>query len=342
MSVDLRSDTVTRPTPAMRRAMAEAAVGDEVYGGDPTVNALEARAAELLGTEAAVFVASGTMANQIAISIWTRPGDEVLVHEDAHPAHHEAGGAAANSGVSLVPLPGPRGRIAPEAVAAAVRPDAVYHAHTALLMVENTHNLCGGAVISASHLSDLTGVARAHGLAVHLDGARLFNAAAASGTSARDFAATADTISFCLSKGLGAPVGSMLCGSGEAIARARRVKSRLGGAWRQAGIIAAAGLHALAHHVERLTEDHRRARALAEAASATGAWAPPHEVETNIVYLDRTQDGVPAGPDLAAALADRGVLVNPTGPEQIRLVTHLDVGDAGVEQAVEAFEKIAA
>ena len=220
MSVDLRSDTVTRPTPAMRRAMAEAAVGDEVYGGDPTVNALEARAAELLGTEAAVFVASGTMANQIAISIWTRPGDEVLVHEDAHPAHHEAGGAAANSGVSLVPLPGPRGRIAPEAVAAAVRPDAVYHAHTALLMVENTHNLCGGAVISASHLSDLAGVARAHGLAVHLDGARLFNAAAASGTSARDFAATADTISFCLSKGLGAPVGSMLCGSEEAIARA--------------------------------------------------------------------------------------------------------------------------
>ena len=329
--VDLRSDTVTRPTPAMRRAMAEAWVGDDVYGDDPTVNALEALAAERLGKEAALFVASGTMANQIAIGLWTRTGDEVVLHADAHPAHHEAGGPAGNWGVNLVGVAGEGGRMPTEGVRAAIRSDEWYLARTGLLMLENTHNVAGGRILPLDACAELAACAREHGLRVHLDGARLFNASVASGIRAAEYAAHANTVSFCLSKGLGAPVGSLLCGPADAILRARRLRSRLGGAWRQAGVLAAAGIFALEQNVERLAEDHRRAKALAKGATALGRWTVCHPVETNIVYLDTADDVAPGGPALGRALEEAGVLVNHTGPSQIRFVTHLGITDACVE-----------
>jgi threonine aldolase len=325
----------------MRRAIANAEVGDDVYGEDPTVNRLEAMAAERMGKEAAIFVASGTMANQIAIVIWTRPGDEVLLHADAHVIHHENGGAGANAGVNLRPLPGDKGAIDPDALQSYVRPDETYLARTSLVMLENTANMAGGVVVPEARMRALYSRSKDAGLAVHLDGARIFNAAVAAGVSAATFADCSDTVSFCISKGLGAPVGSLLCGSSEKIARARRVRARLGGAWRQAGILAAAGIYSLEHHVERLADDHARAQALAAAIEATGAYGLDHHPETNILYVSPRNESVPGGSRLVTLMAERGVLINATSSTQVRLVTHLDIGDDAIDHTQRIFREIA-
>src|SRR5512147_2693009 len=263
IEVDLYSDTVTRPTPAMRRAMAEAEVGDEQNREDPTVNRLQARVAALLGKEAALFLPSGTMCNQVAFAVHCRPGDEILLHELAHPLLYEAGGPAALVGAVLRPLPGPRGIFTADQVRAAVRPAVHYMPRTRAVSVEQTANIVGGVCWALSEVEAVCAAGRAHGLACHMDGARLLNAVVSTGTPARAFAAPFDSVWIDLTKGLGAPVGAVLAGSRAFIEEAWRYKQRLGGAMRQAGIIAAAGLYALEHHVERLADDHERARRLA-------------------------------------------------------------------------------
>jgi threonine aldolase len=327
--VDLRSDTVTRPTAAMKRAMVDAPLGDDVLGDDPTVKRLEAVAAERAGKEAAVFVPSGTMANLIALCLHTRPGDAVLLEAGAHPYHYEGGGGAAVAGVQLQLLAGPRGLLDPNAIAGALPPEDDHFAAVRLLAIEDTANRGGGTVYPLATLDALGAVAHNHGLAVHLDGARAFNAVVASGEPLARRAACADTLSFCFSKGLGAPVGSALCGTREAILHARRVRKRLGGGMRQSGLLAAAALYALEHHVDRLADDHGRAARLADGLRVLGcAVAPP---DTNIVYVD-----VPDAARFVAALGERGVLCLATGPSRVRLVTHLDVDDAGIDRALAA------
>ncbi|HUZ84361.1 MAG TPA: GntG family PLP-dependent aldolase, partial [Gaiellales bacterium] len=268
--VDLRSDTVTRPTAAMRRAMAEAEVGDDVWGDDPTVIALERELAALLGKQAALFVPSGSMGNQVAVRSHTQPGDEMFVHEFAHVVDAEQGGAAVLSGVQARMLADPDGRVDPAALEARLRdPEDPHHARQRLIAIENTHGDCGGRVYPLALIDELTGFARAHGLAVHMDGARLWNAAAASGVEPARIVRDVDSVSVCFSKGLGAPVGSAVAGGAELIGRARRNRKLLGGGMRQAGIVAAGALHALRHHRDRLVEDHRNARVLAEGLART-------------------------------------------------------------------------
>ncbi len=331
MIVDLRSDTVTRPTPGMRSAMANAEVGDDVFGEDPTVNALEARVAALLGKEEGLFVPTGTMANQIAIRCQTEPGDEILLEADAHPFHYEAGAAAVISGVTIRLLQGVRGVLDPELVRQAVRPPNVHHAPARLFCVENTANRGGGTVISADHVARLCSVAREAGLSCHLDGARLWNAAAATKTALLPHAAPFDTVSVCFSKGLGAPVGSMLVGPRPLMTRARRFRKMLGGGMRQVGILAAACDYALDHNLPLLVEDHRRARTLWQALGDQG-WAVEQAPESNMVYFR-----APDAPALAARLELRGVRCLALGWDRIRLVTHLDVTDAGVDHALGVF-----
>jgi len=330
MIVDLRSDTVTKPGDAMRRAMATAEVGDDVFRDDPTVNRLEAVSAERAGKEAALFVPSGTMGNQIAIALHTRPGDEVLMCATAHPFNYEAGGAAVIAGVQIRPIPSQKGILAPADVEARVRPANDHYAPARLLCVEDTSNRGGGAVHTVDQLDALAAVAKKHGLATHLDGARAWNAVVASGVSLDRRARGYDTITFCFSKGLGAPVGSILCGPKDAIAHARRVRKMLGGGMRQAGILAAACLYALDHHVERLALDHERARKL-----SMGLMIEGYDVQlpqTNIIYV-KVRDAA----SLVEALGQRGVRCNATAPDSIRLVTHLDIDDAGVEHAIASF-----
>jgi threonine aldolase len=330
--IDLRSDTVTRPTPAMRRAMAEAEVGDDVFGDDPTVHRLEERVADLLGKEAAVFVPSGTMGNQIALRTLTQPGDEVLVEGQAHIYYYEAGGPAALSGVMCRCLTGRRGVFSGADVESVLRPADVHFAPTRLVCVENTHNRGGGKVWSLTEIEDVAHAARRHGLALHLDGARLWNASVAQGVPERDYAAPFDTVNVCFSKGLGAPVGSALAGTRDLIRRARRFRKQFGGGRRQAGILAAGALHALEHHRARLAEDHTHARRLAEAlADLPDVTVDPTGVETNLVRI-----GVVAGraPALAARLHERGVWMLPTGPDTLRAVTNLDVSAADLETAI--------
>lgn len=336
MWVDLRSDTLTRPTPAMRRAMADAEVGDDVFGEDPTVNRLEARVAERLGKEFALFVPSGSMANQIAIRCLTEPGDEVVMEADAHPFHYEAGGAAVISGVTLRLVQGARGVLDPAAVRAAVRPPNVHHAPARLLSVENTSNRGGGAVTSAERCRQLAAVAREAGLSTHLDGARLWNAHVASGTPLHEFAAPFDVVNVCMSKGMGAPVGSLLAGPRALAEKARRVRKMLGGGMRQVGILAAAAEYALDHHVERLADDHQRARRLWEGLHALG-YAVEAAPETNILYFR-----VPDAPAFTAQLREAGVGAIALAQDRVRLVTHLDVDDAGVERALAAFSALRA
>ncbi len=330
MPIDLRSDTVTRPTPSMRRAMAEAEVGDDVFGEDPTVRQLEEEVAGLLGKEAGLFVPSGVMGNQIALRLHTRPGDEVILAERSHIFHYEGGGPAALSGLQLRPVGGLSGILTPDDVDAAVRGPFDWDPQSRLLALENTVNKAGGAVYTPEQTRAAADAARRHGLAVHLDGARLWNAAVALGLPEADLAAPADTVNVCLSKGLGAPVGSVLTGPAPLMREARRVRKLLGGGMRQVGILAAAGLHALRHHRAGLAADHARARAFADALERTGAVRviPP---QTNIVLFDLDEPAEAAIARLDAA----GVRVTAFGPRTLRAIFHLDVDDAGLEQAVE-------
>ncbi|MGY1711604.1 threonine aldolase family protein [Geodermatophilus sp. SYSU D00758] len=329
--VDLRSDTVTRPTPGMRRAMAEACVGDDVYGEDPSIRALEERVADLMGHEAALFVPSGTMGNQIGMRLVCEPGQEVLCDADAHVVTYEMGAAAAVFGISTRTVVSGTGRLDVDALVAQVRPHGDWHlTATAAVAVENTHNRGGGLVQPLGELQRLWEWSRGAGVAVHLDGARIWNASVASGVDLAAYGRLADTASVCLSKGLGAPVGSVLVASAERIAVARLWRKRLGGGMRQAGVLAAAGLHALDHHLGRLAEDHAHARLLAERLGVD-----PAGVETNIVRID----GVNA-PVVAEAAKARGVLVSQVAPTRLRLVTNLDVDRAGVERAAQVLAEL--
>jgi threonine aldolase len=331
--VDLRSDTLTRPTPAMRRAMAEAEVGDDVYREDPTVNALEEQVAELFGHEAALFVPSGTMGNQIGLRLVCEPGQEVLGDADAHILTYEMGAAAALFGLSSRTVVSMGGRLSAEQLIAQVRPHGDWHlTATAAIAVENTHNRGGGLVQPLAELEELFAWSRGAGVNVHLDGARVFNAHVASGVPLSTYGRLADTASVCLSKGLGAPVGSVLVASAERIATGRLWRKRLGGGMRQVGILAAAGRYALDHHVERLAEDHDHARLLAERLGVD-----PATVETNMVVVD----DVPA-PAVAAAAKAQGVLVGQVSDRRIRLVTHLDVDRAGIDRAAKVISQVVA
>jgi threonine aldolase len=339
-TIDLRSDTVTRPTEEMRRVMASAEVGDDVYGEDPTVNRLQAVLAEQLGKEAGLFMASGTMSNQVAVKAHTQPGDEVICHRWAHVFNFEGGTSPAMSGVGFNPLDGEYGTFTAEQAEAAVRPGAVHYPVTALVAIENTHNKAGGTIFPLGEMRRIRKVADRHQLPMHLDGARLFNAVVASGIEPAQWAEPFDSISICLSKGLGAPVGSVLVGSKAFIERAVRVRKRFGGAMRQVGVLAAAGLYALEHHIDRLAEDHHHARRLAEGIGAlSGYRVDLPVVQTNIVMIDTTATGWSEN-EVRDRLADRGVLVNTFGPGTLRVVTHLDVDSEGIETAIAAFTAV--
>lgn len=337
IAVDLFSDTVTRPTAGMRRAMAEAEVGDEQLGEDPTVNRLQEVVAELLGKEAALFLPSGTMCNQVAFAVHCRPGDEVLLHEQAHPLLYEAGGPSAMVGALLRPLPGPRGRFTADQVRAAVRPAVHYMPRTRAVSLEQTANIAGGVCWPLSEVEAVCAAARSLGLVCHLDGARLLNAVVSTGTPARAFAAPFDSVWVDLTKGLGAPLGAVLAGSRGFVEEAWRYKQRFGGAMRQAGIVAAAGLYALEHHVERLADDHERARRLARGLSELpGIAVDAERVETNIVIFDVGAAGLSGDAFAERALARQGVRFSVIGPTTVRAVTHLDVPPDGIERALAA------
>jgi threonine aldolase len=333
--IDLRSDTVTRPTAAMRAAMAAAEVGDDVFGDDPSVHALEEEVARVTGKEAALFVTSGTMGNQLAIATQTRPGDDVLVGEGAHPILNEAGGAAALSGVQLSAV-GRGGFFTAEEMEAAIQPRLYWAMRTSLVSVENTHNKAGGRVWPHAQAMAVARRARELGLATHLDGARIWNASVASGVEVAAWCAPFDTASVCFSKGLGAPVGSALCGPRRVVEDARRLRKQWGGGMRQSGVLAAAALHGLTHHRARLGEDHAHARALADhLARVPGTRVDPSAVETNFVSIDLD---VPADA-VARAAKERGLLINPSGPRRLRAVTHLDVSRADVGAAADILAK---
>jgi threonine aldolase len=331
--MDLRSDTVTRPSPAMRHAMLEAEVGDDVYGEDPTARALEARVADLLGKEAAVFVPSGVMGNQLAIKVHTQPGDEVIVAERSHIFHYESGAPGVLSGVQLRPVGDDRGFVRGEDVRATVRGGHDWEPRTRLVCLENTVNKAGGRVFPLDLTHEVAEVARAHDLALHLDGARLWNAAVASGHAEADLAAPFDTVNVCLSKGLGAPVGSVLAGSAETVRLARRYRKLFGGGMRQIGILAAAGLYALDHHRADLATDHARAHRFAETLAASSAFdLAPETVETNIVIADT---GPPAA-DVVERFEAHGVRLVAFGPHTIRATFHRDLSDDDLERAQRA------
>jgi threonine aldolase len=332
--IDLRSDTVTRPTPEMRRAMAEAEVGDDVYGEDPTVNHLERRAAEIFGKEAGLFVPSGTMGNTIAVKVHTEHGQEVVCDSRAHVLNYELAMMAWFSGCVARPIPSRDGILSWDHIRPHLRPLGPHWAPTGLIELENTHNLAGGSVYPPEAMEEICDGAHERGLKVHLDGARIFNAAAHLGRHVRDITAKCDTVMFCLSKGLGAPVGSMLVGSAEAIGRGRLYRKRLGGGMRQAGVLAAAGLIALEQMPARLCEDHENARLLAEGLQRIPGIAVPHSVQTNIVIFDVGATGIPTA-EFSARLKARGVLMNGVTGTLMRLVTHYDVSRAACERALE-------
>ena len=335
VSVDLFSDTVTRPTPAMRRAMADAEVGDEQQREDPTVNLLQDMVADLLGKEAALFLPSGTMCNQVAFAVHCRAGDEILLQEQAHPLLFEVGGAAALIGALLRPLVASDGLFTAEQVRKAIRPPAYYMPRTRAISVEQTSNVAGGICWPLERIEEVCRAGHQSGLVTHMDGARLLNAVVARGTSARQFAAHFDSVWIDLSKGLGAPVGAVLAGSRDFVEEAWRYKQRFGGAMRQAGIIAAAGVYALRHHVDRLAQDHDRARRLAEGlARIPRITLDPSRVETNIVVFE--VDGLSGDEFGARTLASHSVRFSVLGPSTVRAVTHLDIPADGIERALEA------
>ena len=329
--VDLRSDTLTRPTEAMRQAMAGAEVGDDVYGEDPTVRALEERVAGLFGHEAGLFTPTGSMANVLAVGSLVRPGQEVLCESSAHIARAELGAHGAIGGVTMRTWTHPRGGADLAAISSLFAPDlGPFFVPTAAVSVENTHNFAGGAVLPIDQLQDLRSWATGVGVGIHLDGARIWNAHVATGVPFVEYGAVATVLSVCLSKGLGAPVGSLLIGSRDAVDEARVRRKRMGGGMRQAGILAAAGLHALDHHVDRLAQDHDHARLIAEACGLD-----PAGVDTNIVVVERSD-----ATSFVAAAADRGVRVATVGPTTVRMVTHLDVSRADAERAATVLSRL--
>ena len=334
--VDLRSDTVTQPTPEMRQAMYRAEVGDDVFGEDPTVNALEERAAEIVGKEAAVFVPSGTMGNQVSIAVHTSPGHEVVCDSHSHIVMYEMGMLARFSGCLAQPVLTQDGRLSWQEIQDTIRGSSDHYRGTGLISVENTHNYAGGRVYSLESLREIGSSARERAIPVHLDGARVFHAAAALGVPVRDVVEPVDSVSFCLSKGLGAPVGSLVCGSREFIAEARLARKALGGAMRQAGVLAAAGLVALERSPANIPDVHADARFLADAlAEMPGIAIDPTAVETNIVFFDIAGTGSDAAAFLAALRAD-GVMALNLGPTRVRMVTHQDLDRADIERAVAA------
>ncbi len=336
--IDLRSDTVTRPTPAMLDAMFSAMVGDDVLGDDPTVNELEDKAANLFGMESALFCPSGTMTNQIAINVHTHPGDEVICHKYSHVYYYEGGGMMRNSGVSVCLLEGERGLISAADVAAHINPDDVHRPVTRLVEVENTMNKGGGACYPYIDLLEIRAVCDANNLRLHLDGARLFNAMLATGTRPADYGAIFDSISICLSKGLGAPVGSLLLGSQDFIKKSRRVRKALGGGMRQAGYLAAAGIYALDHHVDRLAEDHQKALYLGKVLQELPYIESVMPVETNILIFRLT--GRFTEKEFIAELKKQDILAAATGPQTVRFVTHLDFSSEMVAKVEEVLRQL--
>lgn len=349
--VDLRSDTVTQPTPAMREAMAQAQVGDDVYGEDPTINRLQEIAADLVGQEAGLFVPSGTMGNLVAILAHCQRGDEVILGNKAHTYLYEAGGISALGGVHSCQLPNlPDGTLDIDAIEEGIRPDDAHHPITRLIALENTHNRCGGVALTVEYMGAVSDLAHRHGLHLHLDGARIFNAAVAQGVRARDLTAMVDSVTFCLSKGLSAPVGSVLCGSHAFIHQAHRIRKQLGGGMRQAGILAAAGIVALETMIDRLAEDHRRAQQLADGLrSIPGLELDPSTPYTNMIFLNLTdqatgnlppQEGSSPAGRVATRLKEHGVRVGLAGPRRFRLVTHYWIKDDHIQQTIAAFKAV--
>ncbi len=335
--IDLYSDTMTKPTGAMRQCMAEAEVGDEQKGEDPTVNRLQEMVAALLGKEAAVYLPSGTMCNEISFAVWARTGDEMILHRDSHPAHFEVGGPAYLARLMLYPLDGPRGLFTAEQVQEAIRPDSPHYPRSRIVEIENTHNMGGGSIWPLAQLQGVCAVAHQFGLMTHLDGARLLNAVVATGVPAKVYAEPFDSAWIDLSKGLGCPVGAVLAGSHAFIKDARRLKHLFGGAMRQAGIIAAAGVYALEHHVTRLAEDHAHANMLAQAlAESPKVRLNPADVETNIVIFDVGATGSPAE-QIGEQLEKEGVRVSVVGRTKLRAVTHLDITRQDILRAIDAF-----
>lgn len=339
--VDLRSDTTTRPTPRMRQAMAEAEVGDDVFGEDPTVNHLERMAAERLGKDAALFVPSGTMGNLVSLLVHCGRGDEVILGDQSHSFMFEQGGMAALGSIHPRPLPNqPDGTLALEAIESAIRAENVHFPRTRLITLENTHNRCYGNPLELAYMKEVRKLADRYGLKIHLDGARLFHASIALGVEARAFAAQADSVSFCLSKALAAPVGSVVCGNGQFIGEARRARKALGGGMRQAGVLAAAGIVALEEMVARLAEDHTNARRLAEGLSdIAGIRTLPSAVRTNMVYVDIEREGL-SSQLLVEKLRSQGVLLLPTAPRRMRAVTHYHLTAADIALAVDRFRQV--
>ncbi|NLW57084.1 MAG: low-specificity L-threonine aldolase [Firmicutes bacterium] len=338
--IDLRSDTVTKPTPEMRQAMASAEVGDDVYEEDPTVKRLETLGAEMIGKEAALFVPSGTMGNQIAAMTYLTRGDEVILEAESHIFYYEVGGLALLSGAQACPLPGRRGFMEPELITQAIREDNIHFPRTGLLCLENTHNRAGGAVLTPEQTKKMAEAAQKHGIPVHLDGARIFNAAIALGIDVRELTAPVDSVMFCLSKGLGAPVGSLLAGSKSFIAKARKNRKVLGGGLRQSGVLAAAGLIALEKMVARLAEDHDHARLLAEGlANIPGLTINPDEFSTNILILSLEKLPLTAA-EFVQLLKEHGVLAGAVSETAIRFVTHKDVNKQQIKEALRIIEQL--
>lgn len=338
--IDLRSDTVTKPTPAMRKTMAEAQVGDDVFGEDPTVTLLQEKVANLLGKEAALFVPSGTMGNQLSIKSHTEPGDEVIIESSSHPYNFEGGAGAALSGIQFQCLRGVRGILDASQIEEAIRPADHHFPVTKLVCLENTHNRGGGSIFPLEKMAEIYRLAKSKGLLVHLDGARLWNASLATGIKPHEYAQWADSVSVCLSKGLGAPIGSLVAGPKPFIDRVHRFRKMFGGGMRQVGIIAAAGIYALDHHFERLKEDHQNAKRLGVGLKEfKGVSIDPRHVETNIVIFDVANTRVTAL-QVAEMMKKESILIHAIGKTQIRLVTHLDVTAQDIEKALKAFKKI--
>lgn len=339
--IDLRSDTVTKPTPAMLNAMFAARVGDDVYGEDPTINRLEAQVAAYFGKEAALFVPTGTMANQIAVRVHCRPGDELIAEETSHVVLWEQAGPAALSGVTVRTLPGRFGLLKPGQFEGCIRPDDMHSPRTRLIWLENTHNRGGGTIMPLTDIQAVGDWALQHELARHLDGARIWNSIAETGVAAQQWAAPFDTLSVCFSKGLGAPVGSALVGTEKLIREARKVRKLFGGAMRQAGYLAAACIYAMENHVERLREDHTHARLIAEAVnSVPGLMLTPPDVQTNVVWF-QVERARGTAQDLCRHLKEQGVLLAPLGEQVVRVCTHLDVTRAECERAAECIRDLA-